>query len=147
MINEIIESVAKTLSEAFPSCGEPYTENVEQGLAEPCFLITAISPQMVKERGRMYDFSVTLEIQYFPESKTEPKTEINDVIDKLDRVLELFPYTHDSTLEEALHWSMTRDYSILDNVLTCRLILDAKYMLDEEPAAVMEKLEKETEVN
>lgn len=47
MINSIIESISISLNAEFGDEYTTYTESVEQGLNEPCFLRSALTPQTV----------------------------------------------------------------------------------------------------
>ena len=39
MVNKIVDGIVQAISAAYGEEYEIYTENVEQGLTEPCFLI------------------------------------------------------------------------------------------------------------
>lgn len=84
MINNIIDAISLALSEEFPE-KDIYTENVEQGLTEPCFLITTIKPDNKHFFNNRYKRNNLFSIQYFPEGG---RSEINNILERLYLVLE-----------------------------------------------------------
>ena len=96
-INKIISAVSRALSEEFGEEHTIYTEEVKQGLKEPCFFISCISP---KERllignfnfhvlGKRYYRQNRFCVQYFPESQTRGREESYDVAEKMCLCLEM----------------------------------------------------------
>lgn len=84
MINDIIDGISLALSKEFPET-EIYTENVEQGLNEPCFLITLVKPENDHFINNKYKQKHLFSVQYFPEGG---RNEINEVLGRLYFVLE-----------------------------------------------------------
>ncbi|MFL2104133.1 DUF6838 family protein [Mycobacteroides abscessus] len=84
MINNIIDGISLALSKEFPE-SEIYTENVEQGLNEPCFLITLVKPENEQFINNKYKQKHLFLIQYFPKGG---RNEINEVLGRLNFVLE-----------------------------------------------------------
>lgn len=54
MVNKIVDGIVQAISAAYGEEYEIYTENVEQGLTEPCFLIECINPSFEQFLGRRY---------------------------------------------------------------------------------------------
>ena len=65
MLNKIVDGIVRALSSVYSEC-EIYTEKVEQGLAEPCFLIECINPSSEQFMGRRYRQTTPFCIHYFP---------------------------------------------------------------------------------
>lgn len=64
MINDIIDGLSVALYDAFPSC-KIYSEQVKQGLQEPCFFIdtvTSLEKPLLKDRVKR---EIELDIHYF----------------------------------------------------------------------------------
>lgn len=66
MINKLIDGIAAALDKEFGDAYEIYTEDIEQGLTEPCFLITCVSPKSELFRGYRYYRENLFMVQYFP---------------------------------------------------------------------------------
>lgn len=82
MIKNIIDGISERLYDTFGSGYEIYTEVTEQGVAEPCFMITLISPsgsRMLSDRVKRENLFC---IQYLP-GDGDKLEEINDMIDDL----------------------------------------------------------------
>lgn len=84
MINDIIDAISLALSKEFPE-SEIYTENIEQGLTEPCFLITLIKPENNHFINNKYKQTHLFSVQYFPK---DGRSEINGVLERLYFTLE-----------------------------------------------------------
>lgn len=87
MVNKIVEGIAKQIRLAFPA-GEysVYTEQIKQGLKEPCFFIlplTVTPAQLIGNRSRHNN---SFDIHYFPLEKKNK--DMNEAIVKLIDVLE-----------------------------------------------------------
>ena len=65
-IKELIDAIAEALFQEFGSDYEIYTEGVEQGLTEPCFLIRCLNPTKNRHLGLIYKRTNQFAIQYFP---------------------------------------------------------------------------------
>lgn len=96
-INKIISEVGRVLCGQFGDECTYYAEEVKQGLKEPCFFISCISP---KDRllignfnshvlGKRYYRQNRLCIQYFPESQTRGREESYDVAEQMCLCLEM----------------------------------------------------------
>lgn len=87
MINKIIDGITASLNQEFGDDYEIYTEDIEQGLEEPCFSIVCINPNKNKFLGDRYFSKNKFCIYYFPKSR-EKNNEINDITDRLFDCLE-----------------------------------------------------------
>lgn len=65
MTDKIIDSIAEILSDHFPDA-EIYTENVEQGLHEPCFFVYPVNSSLLRHVGRRWMEEYFMCIQYLP---------------------------------------------------------------------------------
>lgn len=87
MINKIISAISKAIYLEFGDKYEIYTEDVKQGLQEPCFSIFCINPSIRQFFDKRYKTTNTFTILYFPE-KENIQEEINDVRERLFNCLE-----------------------------------------------------------
>lgn len=87
MINKIISAISNAIYLEFGDEYEIYTENVEQGLEEPCFSIFCINPSIRHFFDKRYKTTNLFNILYFPKN-SEPESEINDVRERLYNCLE-----------------------------------------------------------
>lgn len=85
MIQKIIDGICTKLHDTFGY--EIYTEDVEQGLNEPCFSISCINPTNTQFLGQRYFRSHQFCIYYFP-SSAEPNAECLGVLGRLYDALE-----------------------------------------------------------
>jgi hypothetical protein len=86
-IEELIDAIAEALFQEFKSGYEIYTEKVEQGLTEPCFLIRCLNPTKNRHLGLRYKRTNQFIIQYFP-STEEVNQECASVLERLFECLE-----------------------------------------------------------
>lgn len=86
IVAKIIDSIAEILSEHFPNA-EIYTEEVKQGLNEPCFFILPIDVSDIRHIGRRRMAEYTVCVQYLP-SSDEPKAETALTEELLYKILE-----------------------------------------------------------
>lgn len=87
MINKLTDGIVAAIHEEFGDEYEIYIENVEQGLTEPCFLITLASANMEPRLKDTYQFDLLFLIQYFPVSQ-EARRECGEVQLRLYQALE-----------------------------------------------------------
>lgn len=88
MIEKIIDGILAALSEEFGSGYTLYTEEVRQGLKEPCFFVTCISPNVKLLRGRRYQHTNQFAVQYLTNAD-EPRSDYNLAAERLFKCLEL----------------------------------------------------------
>ena len=86
-IKNSIDAIAEALFQEFGSGYEIYTEKVEQGLTEPCFLIRCLKPTKNIFLGRCYKRTNQFSIQYIPSTENAIE-ECNNVLERLFECLE-----------------------------------------------------------
>ncbi len=86
-VKKLIDAIAEALFQEFGSNYEIYTEKVEQGLTEPCFMIRCVNPTKNVHLGLVYKRTNQFVIQYIP-STSEAIDECNSVLEKLFECLE-----------------------------------------------------------
>lgn len=87
----VTDAIVQALHREFGDDYEIYTENVEQGLQEPCFLIETIETSGGQYRGIRHKRELSFCIHYFPASQ-EPEEECNGMADQLIDLLEIIPF-------------------------------------------------------
>jgi hypothetical protein len=87
MIEKIIDGILAALNEEFEGC-TLYTEEVKQGMKEPCFFVSCISPNTKVLRGRRYQHTNQFAVQYLTDA-AEPRADCNRVSEQLFCCLEL----------------------------------------------------------
>ena len=112
MINDIIIGISNAIYAEFGSDYEIYVDDVKQGLNEPCFFIKALNSTNNRYLGNRRKLTNPFVIQYFPKSN-KPKTECNDVSDRLMNILDMITVDEDKILGSNMQCQVT------DNVLTC----------------------------
>jgi hypothetical protein len=80
-VKKLIDAIAEALFQEFGSKYEIYTEKVEQGLTEPCFMIRCVNPTKNVHLGVRYKRTNQFVIQYIP-STSEAYEECNSVLEK-----------------------------------------------------------------
>lgn len=114
MINKIITGISQALDTEFNSENEEYTiytEDVEQGLEEPCFFIFSLKPSSKQLVGNRYERKYPFDIHYFPKDEDNYNNEINEVIERLFTALEYI------TVDNNLVRGTNMNAEIVDNVL------------------------------
>lgn len=86
--NKIIDGVCEALNSEFGDDYEVYTEEIEQGLKEPCFSVALLKPSTTPFLGKRYYKTNFFCIHYFPKSETDAKSECFDVAERLTNCLE-----------------------------------------------------------
>ena len=81
-IKELLDAIAEALFQEFGSGYEIYSEKVEQGLTEPCFMIRCLNPTKNRHLGLLYKRTNQISIQYIP-STDEIHDECNSVMERL----------------------------------------------------------------
>ena len=97
MINKIIDGISIALNAEFGDAYKIYTENVEQGLKEPCFSIVCVSPNNRPFMGKKYSSQNKFCVHFFP-SSDEKVAECMDVLDRLYDCLEIIKVDGEETL-------------------------------------------------
>ena len=136
-IQNLINAIAEALFQEFGSDYEIYTEKVEQGLKEPCFLIRCLNPTKNLFLGRCYKRTNQFSIQYIP-STQDANEECNNVMERLFECLENVILQGKPVHGAELHGEIT------DGILTFTVNYDG-FVLKEEEQFNMEDLEILTE--
>ena len=95
MINSIIVGISISLNAEFGDEYTIYTESVEQGLKEPCFFVSCISPNHRVFLGKRYFSQNQFCLQYFPTNQDRAKEECNTVAERLFLCLEYITVSGD----------------------------------------------------
>lgn len=115
MLNKIITGISQKLDEEFNTEENQdytiYTENVEQGLEEPCFFIFSLKPSNRQLVGNRYERKYPFDIHYFPKDEDNYNNEINEVTERLFTALEYI------TVDNNLVRGTNMNAEIVDNVL------------------------------
>ena len=119
MLNKIIIGISQALDAEFNSENEGYiihTENVEQGLEEPCFFIFSLKPSSKQLVGNRYERKYPFDIHFFPD--TELVDGISTINNQLNEVTErLFTALEYITVDNSLVRGTSMNVEIVDNVL------------------------------
>ena len=109
MINDIISGVTAAIGKEFGEGYEIYTENVEQGLKEPCFFVMVLEPSLKRYIGNRYLLTVPLDVHYFPAGKRQ-KADINDAVMRLQCILERISLLNGDLLNGSdMHFEIVED--------------------------------------
>lgn len=109
MINDIINAISIRLYEVFGDGYEIYMNDVEQGLTEPCFLITVVDyskEQLLQSRSKRL---VPFDILFFP---SKGKSQCYEVADQLMNELDMIELLNG----DKMHGTDMKS-EIVDNVL------------------------------
>ena len=136
MINDIIKGVAKAIRNEFGDL-RIYTEELKQGLKEPCFFISPLNPQIKQVMGKRYIISCQVMVQYITEGG---KAECNEVAMRLFEVLELITVSGD------LARGKNMSYEVSNGVLSFSVSYDIFVYKTEEAKDYIESIEQRTEV-
>lgn len=114
MINKIITGISQALDTEFNSENEEYTiytEDVEQGLENPCFFIFSLKPSNRQLVGNRYERKYPFDIHYFPKDESNYNNEINEVTERLFTALEYI------SIDSGLIRGTNMNAETVDNVL------------------------------
>ena len=137
MLNKIITGISRALDDEFNADGDEYTiytENVEQGLDEPCFFIFKLKPSSKQLVGNRYERKYPFDIHYFPRDKENINYEINEVTERLFTALEYI--TVDGIVR-----GTNMNAEIVDNVLHFFINFNMIVKKETTPEETMESLE------
>ncbi|HBF2786907.1 TPA: hypothetical protein KN142_000818 [Clostridioides difficile] len=110
MLNNIIDGISIKLDKTFGESYTIYSEDVEQGINEPCFFIVPINPSKVSYPSGRELKKNSFDVHYFPKSN-DKSFEINEVAEMLLEELEYI------NVNEDLVRGTNMNYEIIDNVL------------------------------
>lgn len=129
MINSIIAAISQALNAEFGDGYNIYTEEVKQGLSEPCFFISCINPTNKLFLGKRYFRENQFCLQYFPADSSRAREECNAVAERLYWALEYIRVAGDLTRGTQMR------YEVADDVLNFFVNYDMfVYRLDDTPA-------------
>lgn len=137
-IQNIIDAISEALFQEFGSNHEIYSEKVEQGLKEGCFLVRCLNPTMNRHLGRCYKRTNQFAVQYIPES-SEANEECILILERMFNCLESI-----TVLDKPLHGADLHG-ELSDDVLTFTVNYDC-FVLKEEAEIDMTTLSVDTEV-
>lgn len=140
MIKKIIDGICGALFQEFSSEYEIYTEEIKQGLKEPCFSVVLLAPTTSKFLGKRYYKTHPFCIHYFPKSQTAAKAECFDVIERLTDCLEYIIVDGDLTRGTGMN------SEIIDGVLSFFVNYDMFVIKDQEEQTSMENIKQTTGV-
>lgn len=103
MIKAITDGISAALYAEFGDAYAIYTEEVEQGLQEPCFFLSCIEPTCREFFGKRYFRENPFCIQYFPADKSGEREECNEVSERLFSALEYITVTGDLLRGTRMH--------------------------------------------
>ena len=88
MVNKIISAISNAIYNEFGDDYDIYTEFVEQGLNEPCFIISESDRLHGQFLSNRYKETNLFLIQYFPTAENI-RQECNDIAQRLEQCLEV----------------------------------------------------------
>lgn len=136
-VQNLISAIAEALFQEFGSEYEIYSEQVEQGLYEPCFLVRCLNPTKNVFLGRCYKRTNQFSVQYIPFTQ-EAHGECVSVLERLFECLENVILSGKPVHGTELHGEIT------DGILTFTVNYDG-FVLKDEEEYIMEELEVLTE--
>lgn len=143
MLNKIITGISQKLDEEFNTEENQeytiYTEDVEQGLDEPCFFIFSLKPSSKQLVGNRYERKYPFDIHYFPKDEDNINNEINEVTERLFTALEYITI-------DGLVRGTNMNAEIVDNVLHFFINFNMIVRKEIEKDPYMEELELMEEV-
>ncbi len=141
MLNDIMDAVTGRLYELFGDRYTIYTDDVKQGLEEPCFFVQFLEPSEKPMIGRRYFRRTDMCIQYMPGDIPQISEELNRVSDILMDGMEYITLS-DSGL---LHGT-NRSHRAEEGVLSFFVSYNMFVMKPEPQEASMEGLEANTQL-
>ena len=139
MINKIIDGITIAINAEFGDDHEIYTENIEQGLKEPCFSILCLNPTIEHFLGRRYFRTNQFCVHYFP-SSDDKRFECNEVMERLSDCLETITVGGDLIRGSSIHSEFS------EGVLHFFVNYDMFVYKPKEDEPQMEILESKTDV-
>ncbi|ADZ84451.1 phage tail terminator family protein [Cellulosilyticum lentocellum] len=124
MLNELIIGISQALDAAFSDV-EIHTDQIKQGLVEPCFFIMLLEPSQEQVLGQRYYRENSFDIHYFP--RKDNTSEINDVADKLMDTLEYIKFDggllrgtkmYSETVAGVLHFFVDYNFHTIKDTIT-----------------------------
>ncbi|HGT0002582.1 TPA: DUF6838 family protein [Clostridioides difficile] len=110
MLNNIIDGISVKLDKSFGEKYTIYSEDVEQGINEPCFFIVTLNPSKTPYPSGRELKKNSFDVHYFPHSE-DKNFEINEIAEMLLEELEYIEIDGD------LVRGTNMNFEIIDNVL------------------------------
>lgn len=92
MIDNIVGGISHELSRIFDDKYEIYADDIEQGLNEPCFLITGLINQKTELSRLRSVHDRSFMIQFFPDDGLDKRQQCSRIGDALLNELEYIPF-------------------------------------------------------
>lgn len=130
MINKIIDGISVRINAIFGDSYEIYTENVEQGLSEPCFSVLCINPTIEQFLGKRYFRTNQFCVHYFPKTN-EKQYESFSVVERLQNALEYITVDGDAVRGTQMHSEMVDgvlSFFVNYDMFVCKSKEDSSYM-------------------
>lgn len=141
MLNSIIGGIAQKIHETFGDEYRIYSEDVEQDLRDPCFVIVNLLNTTTKLLPPRYFRSYNFDVHYFPKSERTTKRECNEVSEKLKIALEYI-----NVIDNCVRGVKMTD-EIVDDVLHFKVSYDLFVELKQEKVDPMQTLKVEGKTN
>ena len=116
MFEEIVEGISCKLNAIFGTGYQIYSDEVKQGLQEPCFSIELLQPQRVSLLSSRYKQTAPFDISYFPKTDGD-SSELLGVADKLLDQMEIITLSNGDMLR-----GMDMSTQTVDGVLHFHII-------------------------
>lgn len=141
MLNAIIVGISQKIYETFGEKYTIYSEDVEQKLKTPSFLIVNLLNTNTKLLPPRYLRSYNFDVHYFPEDDRNARKEINEVSEKLKVALEYI-----NVIDNSVRGIKMTD-EIVDDVLHFNVSYDLFVELEPESVNRMQTLTLEENIN
>lgn len=123
MIGKLTNGIVKSLSQAFDGYSI-YTEDVEQGLDPPCFLVLLNDSNFVRFRGDVFYLEADYTVHFFPGSP-EPRRECGAVATDLQMALSTIALGRDELIDASeVQVNIDSDFMVVDVVYSRYLMLE-----------------------
>lgn len=133
MIDTIVGGISHELSRIFDDRYEIYADDIEQGLNEPCFLITALINQKTELGHARSRRERSYMIQFFPDNSLNKQSQCAEIGDILLNEFGCIPFFNGKLRCTELQ------YEIADNILNFSMNVNTVVTL-------VEDIEKMTEI-
>jgi hypothetical protein len=134
VIQNIVDGIVAALLEAFPGV-RVYTEQIKQGLIEPCFIVRLVTPASERTLGERFKRTHLFSVQYIPASETAARAECYGVQDTLFHALEYIAVSGDLVRGTGMRGEVIND--VLNFTVNYNL-----YVVTPVEATPMEELEQ-----
>lgn len=111
MVNDLIDGISIKLNQVFGDGVRIYSEDVKQGLTEPCFFIAVLNPLQTQVIGNRYFRQQPFDIHYFP-AVQDNNNELQEMASDLFIALEYITLVNG----DLVHGKEMR-YEVVDGVL------------------------------